>query len=576
MKAKKISHIKLNLIFLLKIFTLPKFKVFSLILFTLLVSSSLTPVFTIELTKRLLNAIQLNENIELVLLILSFMVILQAAQRLNNILNDYLSSLFQLKLSNHVTEMIMDQIDKIENEELFSSKTIDLLYFLRATSTDKLASIFHLSISFISTLITFISLFLYLIYSIPLLAVLVVLASIPIAIVQLYFNKKNFALTKDMNKHERKRFYLLFISTTPQYLKEIIQNRSIPYLVKSNQKIFKTIYNPSKNLLKKAAIAVTFTSFLSIIAIGIAQYNTILLVFEGQILIGTFMSIIQSLGMVSQRINGLIMTLGGFHSDWLYINNLREFFKKDSDVQENIAKTSISLPISISAKNLSYSIEGQDVFNNLNFNFQEGSIIGITGANGAGKSSLLEIIQGIRKESNGTLYFNNKASNTFQDYQRADISQTFFQYPARYEFTLGENIGISDIKNYVNNKTEIMKHIAEIDPDSFLLESSITEETLLGEWFEESHQLSGGQWQKIALYRLLFKKSPIYLIDEPTNNLDKNSLKLLENIIRKVSPQSLIIIVSHDIEFLSNNCTDIYLLEKNGLNVLNQELIYTP
>ena len=532
--------------------------------------TSLMPLISIELIKRLLNAIQLNEDIKTIISILLFMISMQVILKILNTLNSFITSLFHLRLNNYVNELIMKKIKTLNSEDLFSSEVIDKLYFLRTTSTMKIGSIFNSSISILLGIVTLFSVSIYLFNLLPLLTIVVAICSIPVGAVQLYFNKKNFTLSKKINKHSREQFYLLLISTTPEYLKEIIQHSSMNYIVESHQKIFKKIYNPIKSLSFKSTIATVITSLIGLIAIGYAQYETILLVFGGQILIGTLMSILQSLGIVSQRINGLIMTLGGFHSDWLYVNNLRDFLSTESNTNQAKQKQIIPAQVSITARNLTYSINGVTIFENLNFHFPAGSIIGIKGENGTGKSTLLDIIQGFRKQTSGELYFNEDLSTDIPDNERVRLCQTLLQNPSRYEMSLGENVGLADSEKYKNHSNYIINYIYQMDQDSFILDKNIKKETLLGNWYEESQQLSGGQWQRIALYRLLYRNAPIYLIDEPTNNLDQNALELFESMIKSISRDTLIIIVSHNENFLSKNCSQIYSMTKDGVFAQNQ------
>ncbi|WP_456225356.1 ATP-binding cassette domain-containing protein [Virgibacillus salarius] len=568
-KRKKVNSLH-NIYFLIKIFNSPKFRIFCILLLFLTIVHALMPLINLELVKRLLNAIQVGDNLKTIIIVFSIMVVMQITQKVFVYLNNFATELFQLKLNNHVSELIMTSISTMKYEKLFSPLTIDKLYFLRTTSTAKIGSIFSSFLSIFSSFVTFCSMFIYLFNWIPYHTILVGISSIPIGVVQLYFNKKSFFLSQNINKHQREQFYLLHVATTPEYLKEIAQYSSMSYLVESHSNLFKNIFQPTKNLSKKQMIANILTSLLGVFAISYTQFKTVILAVQGKILIGTLMSILQALGNVFKGMQSLILSFGGFHSDWLYVNNLREFILSHEFDELEAPPQHIDMPISLSAKDLTYSVNGITIFKNLNFHFTAGSVIGIIGENGIGKTTLLEIIQGIKKEMSGELRFNNVLSTAISDVQRNNLSQTLHQNPSRYEFSLGENVGLSEIDKY-KKSDNILRYIQQIDQESFVFNMNLQENSRLGEWYDESQQLSGGQWQRIALYRLFFKRSPIYLIDEPTNNLDENSLYLLEEMIKSVSKTSLVIMVSHDTSFLSEICTDIYSMTKNGL-ILQEQL----
>jgi len=536
-------------------------KIYSISLLILISINSFFPLINIVLTEKLLNALQLGYTIELILYIVVFLLIAQVVQLLFSSLSSYLNDLFQLKLENIVTQLVMKKTSKVRLQELFSNETIDKLYFLRTNSTSKMGTLFNSTTTILSSIITFIATFSYLFKYIPFYTILVVISSIPIAFTQIYFNKKNFELSKSLNIINRKQFYLLFISTTPEYLKEIVQHSSMGLLINSYKRLFKEIFNPIKSLSSRIMVVNVVTSLLGIITIIYAQYNTILMVIGGSMLIGTLMSIFQSLGVVFQKLQNIILSFSGFHNDLLYIDNLREFLEL-KERPSKIISTNPIYNISIRANNISYDIEGKSIFKNINFEFEKGNIIGIKGQNGVGKSTLIDIIQGIKKQTSGDLYFNEINSENIAEKDRLELSQTLRQNPPKYEFTLEDNIAIS---NYQKQNIDILDYIKSHDPNSFILKEAINLRTMLGEWYDNSKQLSGGQWQLIALFRLLFKDSPIYLLDEPTNNLDSSSIQVLKNMISKVSENALVIIVSHDNSFLNDICTQTYNMTKNEL-----------
>lgn len=554
-----------NVTFLLKIFVNREFRyscIFIVIFTTIL---SLIPLANIELVKRLLNSIQTGFDNQMVIVIIGLIIITQLSQKIFSNINGYLNRTFELKLNNYANELIMNHISKMSFDDLFSASITNKLYFLRTNSTMKINSIFNSSISLFSLSVTFLSIFIYLFNQYPVYTTLVALTSVPVGIIQIYFNKKGFTLSQKINKYNREQFYLLFMSTTPQYLKEITQYSSMKYLVELHMKLFKKQFNPTNSLFKKETLANIFTSLIAVGGIGYVQYKTVFLALQGKILMGTLMSVLQSLGMIFQKINGLIVAFSGFHSDWLYVSILQEFLSTKSEKKEGKQTQHLSAPVCLSAEDLSYEINGVEIFKNINFQFKAGSVVGITGKNGVGKSTLLDIIQGLKQGTSGELYFNGISSTSFTDEERIKICQTLQQNPSRYELSLGENIGLSDTKKLKSNKSKIMKYIYDIDKSSFVFDKGFQIETRLGDWYEDSRQLSGGQWQRIAIYRLFYAEAPIYLIDEPTNNLDKNSLGLLKNMIKVIPENSLVIIVSHDLEFLAGFCTDIYTMTKTGV-----------
>ncbi|WP_409294012.1 ATP-binding cassette domain-containing protein [Peribacillus sp. SCS-26] len=379
----------------------------------------------------------------------------------------------------------------------------------------------------------------------------------------MYFNKENFKLSKKLNKKFREQFYILFIATNPGNIKEIVEHRSMDYLISLHSNLFKSIFNLTRKLAIKENISNFSISLISLASITFLEFKIIMKALRGEILLGTLTSILQALNSVAGGIYSLIMSLSNFYNDWLYIDYLRSFLKKDQIKLEsghyNFKK------ICLEARNLSYIKNGKIIFENVNFKFNSGKIIGILGKNGSGKTTLLEIIHGLKTQSSGDLLFNDIPSTILNDFERITISQMLHQSPSKYEFSLRENIGISNI-DQLGKEKNIMNHVKWLDPNSFLSKANYSEAIRLGEWYEDSKQISGGQWQSLAIYRLFYKDAPIYLLDEPTNNLDFQSILNMSSIIKKAaSENSIIIIVSHDDNFINHICDEIYTMVPEGL-----------
>jgi ATP-binding cassette, subfamily B, bacterial NisT/SpaT len=561
-RDKRSRNLFKNLILMYRVVSTLKLQYLVLVLFIFTFGTSLIPLLNIELTKNLINNIQIGSGIKVVIIIFSIMLTVQFISRLLAYYSQYLKQILHLKLNNMIPELIMNRISGMKFDLLFNEQTQNELYFLRTQTSTKISTIIEHIFTIFSSIITISSMWIYLIQWNPLYALIVTLFSLPIGFVQLHFNKKKFNLSKELNKKYREQFYLLYISTTSQYIKEIVEHSSMKYLISLHSSLFKKIFAPTKSLNMKEKLSNFSASLLGLISVGYLEFKIILTALNGEILLGTLTSLLQALNNVAGGIQKLILSISGFYNDWLYVNSLRSFLEKEEDREEEEVK--IQNTINLSARNLCFSIGEKVIFENINFDFKPGSIVGITGSNGCGKTTLLEVLHGIKKQTSGEIYFNNIPSVEFKDNQRIEISQMLHQTPARYELTLNENIGISDPNKLL--KENIKDYVNSIDPNTFLNDNNLNVSTRLGEWYEDSRSLSGGQWQSISIYRLFYNKSFIYLLDEPTNNLDNKSLKKISSIIKNsINENSIIILVSHDLEFISEVCSEVYTMTSYGI-----------
>ena len=204
-------------------------------------------------------------------------------------------------------------------------------------------------------------------------------------------------------------------------------------------------------------------------------------------------------------------------------------------------------------RNVSFKYPGQDnyLFKNLNIKIQKGSILGISGSSGTGKTTLLNILLGFLKPEKGTLLLNQK-----------EIDNDF-NYPTNFcilatrcfliDDTLSANIALGE--NELENENFLIS-IKKAKIDSFVRQLPMGAKTLLG---ERGAKISGGQKQRIALARAFYFQSKIIVLDESTSSLDKNTQQEILDEIKLLKKESTFIIISHDENVLKICDNIIYL-----------------
>ncbi|HEL1089808.1 TPA: ABC transporter ATP-binding protein, partial [Streptococcus equi subsp. zooepidemicus] len=157
----------------------------------------------------------------------------------------------------------------------------------------------------------------------------------------------------------------------------------------------------------------------------------------------------------------------------------------------------------------------------------------------------VKLLSGLYQPSEGLIYYDNESSDTLDlSYYQKNIS-VLFQDFVKFELSLRENIGLSDINNM--SDTKIKKNIDNLKLDFLTLENNFNLNQRLGTWFNDSRQLSGGQWQKVALARTFFKNAGIYILDEPSSALDPVSEKEIFDEFVTRSKDKISLFVSHNL-----------------------------
>jgi ABC-type multidrug transport system fused ATPase/permease subunit len=222
-----------------------------------------------------------------------------------------------------------------------------------------------------------------------------------------------------------------------------------------------------------------------------------------------------------------------------------KFFKKNT--YETLSKITLKNINIIELKNVSFNYnKTRKVFKDVNVRFQKGNIYGIKGANGSGKSTLTDIITGLLEPDEGMVCVNNIDIKTLKEWKShvAYLSQSFFLF----NDTIKNNIILNfDNQKKIDNK--LYDFVIEVTGLKILFESLISgDNTML---LDLGKNLSGGQKQKIAIARVLYKNVDFIIFDEATSSLDKKGINDLCEIQKKIKNNKIIINISHSYEVLN-------------------------
>jgi ATP-binding cassette subfamily B protein len=231
----------------------------------------------------------------------------------------------------------------------------------------------------------------------------------------------------------------------------------------------------------------------------------------------------------------------------VFFRNLVDFFSLEETNQRNKGASSMPDEIAVLAlENLSFTYPEAKtpILNNISINAKRGQIVAIVGENGAGKTTLVKILSRLYTDYEGSFTINNQDSSHFDSASFYNNSAFFFQDYEKYFLEAVQNIHFDLDPNEKINSNAIAA-AQKSGADEFIKKLSKEYQTKLGSIFEGSEQLSGGQWQKLALARIFYKKTKLVVLDEPSSSLDAFSeLRLYEQIKNNLSDK-IVILISH-------------------------------
>ena len=235
----------------------------------------------------------------------------------------------------------------------------------------------------------------------------------------------------------------------------------------------------------------------------------------------------------------------------------------------------------ITVSNVSLSFGGQLLFKDVDLKFTNGNCYGIIGANGAGKTTFIKLLCRLYEVTEGEILVNGVNINDIEYSKYLDLLSVVFQDYKLMAFSIKNNIDMGqnkypDVENKINELCEI------VEIDSWINSLKDKQNTNLYKMFDESGiEPSGGQAQKLAIVRALYKDSPIVVLDEPTAGLDPNERIRFRNLISELSEDRLVLLSTHivsDIEYIANEIwlmKDGEILHKGSIDELINSMTET-
>jgi len=389
-----------------------------------------------------------------------------------------------------------------------------------------------------------------------------ILFSISIIPLQKKVSENNFLKIKARTSEARKQSYYGNILMSDWFIKEVRLFNLESYFTN----LFKTIFNKfvAQNKLialqqEKAKIHLTLISIVqSILGLFIILKKSLLNVYS----IGEFTFYLQSFGLAQSQINNILNTIGELYSHSLYLSNLFYFLDEfpNSKNTNAIGITGIS-SASFEQVTFKYPSSTYNSLSNLTFSISKGQIVAIVGKNGAGKSTIVKLLCGFYKPSSGSILINGIQLDKMdlRNYRR--FLSVLFQDFGTYYLSLQENIALGDIYREINNK-EMDNAVKFVGAENIVNKLPKGYSTLLGKWFEDGVQLSGGEWLKIGLARAYYRDSQFLILDEPTAALDTKAEREFLERINLSKENRITIIISHKLSTIK--AADIVLVLQEG------------
>lgn len=382
-------------------------------------------------------------------------------------------------------------------------------------------------------------------------SIVMVIVSIPSAVINFTFRRKNFFYMRWKSKERRQMNYYSDIMVNKDIAKEVrIFGLSDSFIGKFVE-VYKVYYSGIKKLVLTENAWHVGIAVISAVTNGAFFAYIAYLVLSGKLLIGDYTLYTDSLTSIATNVATLIGTSASIYEGTLFIDNLISFMDEKQSVipldEKNPMKVNHGMPHTIEFCNVSFSYPGTErpVIRNVNLKFNPGETVVLVGLNGAGKTTLIKLLTRLYDPTEGVILLDGK---DIRSYDVSELYKTFgiiFQDFGKYAVTVSENIAFGDIEREI--EPEKIRYAAEqADATDYISHLPAGFDTPLMRHFEQNGiELSIGQWQKLAIARAFYSENDILILDEPTASLDAIAEQEIFNQFDRLRQDKMSIFVSH-------------------------------
>lgn len=413
------------------------------------------------------------------------------------------------------------------------SATLDLEMFEDAEFYDKLerarrqtwtrVSLMNDVLGQVQDTITIISFVVALVTFNPYLLILIFVSIIPSIYGELKFSGESYSLAFQWTSERRKIDYYRFIGASDETAKEVKIFGLSPFIIARFKQLVTDYYSANRKLSIRRAIWGALLSSAMTLSYYAAYIVIISQALGGLITLGSLTFLIGSFQQVQSLLQAIFMRFTSIAGDALYLKDLFDFF----DIKPSVPKPLKPHPFpdkitqGFVFENVSFKYRNSSKWavRNLSFSLSAGEKLALVGENGAGKTTVVKLLARLYEPTEGRILLDGVDLREYDVNELRKHIGVIFQDFVRYQMTLGENIATGNISQQ-DDKEAIVESAEKSQADTVARKLEQGYDQVIGRRFSEGVDLSGGEWQKVALARAYLRSAQVLILDEPTAALD--------------------------------------------------------
>ena len=473
-------------------------------------------------------------------------------------------SLLRAQLGQRVNVMILEKAVTLELAHFENSDFYDKLTRARREASSRPLSLVTRTFGLLQNAISLLSFGSLLISFSPWAVVVLIVAGLPAFLAEAKFSGDKFRLFLWRSPETRMQLYLETVLAREDHAKEVKLFGLGPLFLRRYRDIFTKLYREDRNLTIRRD---TWGFFLGLIATATlyGAYAWIALsAIATRITLGQMTMYLMLFRQGQSAVSAILSAVGGMYEDNLYLSTLYDYLETPVDGNKGVAVRGPQPDDGIRFEKVSFSYPDaeQPTLVDIDLHIRPGESLALVGENGSGKTTLIKLLTRLYTPTSGRILLDGQDLREWDEAALRDRVGVIFQDFTRYQLLLGENIGAGDVRHFEDEtrwrdagEKGMAAPIVATLPDGY--------RTPLGKWFNDGRELSGGQWQKIALSRAFMRsRADILVLDEPTSAMDASAEATIFEHFRTLTRGRIAILISH--RFSTVRMADQIVVIENG------------
>ncbi len=457
------------------------------------------------------------------------------------------------RLTLHMNHILLKKQMNLSYQYIEDNDTCNLIYRIRDNCVDYFDEGYTNVINSLALFIKLASL-MVIIFKASVISGLVILVIVyPLLYLAMKTGKANYVLEQDAETTKRKYQYIFSVLTG----KETANERNLfgfsRHMTERYNRLFDTAFEKEAKIINKRYANMKSGSLITLIVSICIMAIMLPKLFRNEISTGLYIGLA---GAVLDLIQSMSWQLAGMIQNYAKLNQFFDDYNRYMELGEQAGaeEEPEQMPTadepSLAFRNVSFRYPGTDryILKNCSFTLAGGCSYAVVGENGAGKTTIAKLIMGLYDGYEGDILINGRNVKDYSYGELKGLVAAVFQDFARYELSVKENIGIGRIPHFSragSEEKEIEKICEELNMTDWIRSFPDGFDTMLGKLEEGGVDLSGGQWQKIAIARLLYSKAPINILDEPTAAMDAVAESKIYELFQKLNMGKFNILITH-------------------------------